>query len=144
MGQQAERAQRMVSIPTELHTKLGLIAAELVSEACSISIAAIYSKRRLREVVQARSIAMHLLHTRADIPMARVGGVFGMRDHTTVLHAVRMVNDSISLNAYGKPYEPTIARIFNRVEPQFLERMRQLEGEAYFEFAKYHQTAGYI
>jgi hypothetical protein len=134
----------MVSIPTELHTKLGRIAAELVSEACSIPVVIIYSKRRLREVVQARSIAMHLLHTRADIPMARVGGVFGMRDHTTVLHAVRMINDSISLNAYGKPYEPTIARIFHRVEPEFLERMRQLEGESFYDYSRYHQTAGYI
>lgn len=130
--------------PSEYQRKLGAIAIELLCEACELAPEELLAKRRHQELVQARAVAMYLLSRKAGIPLTKVGAIFGGKDHSTVIHACRLIDDSIALNGYGRPYEPRIARILSRVEPQFLDRMRAIEGEAYYECPQHHLTAGYI
>jgi chromosomal replication initiator protein len=50
---------------------------------------------RLRGVLRARQIAMYLSRALTGLSLPRIGAAFGGRDHTTVLHACRKVEDDM-------------------------------------------------
>lgn len=54
------------------------------------------SNRRTRQIVRPRQIAMYLSKTMTPRSLPEIGRRFGGRDHTTVLHAVRKVEELIS------------------------------------------------
>ncbi len=53
------------------------------------------SSRRTRNVVLPRQIAMYLAKTMTPRSLPEIGGRFGNRDHTTVLHAVRKIENML-------------------------------------------------
>lgn len=57
------------------------------------------SNRRTRQIVRPRQIAMYLSKTMTPRSLPEIGRRFGGRDHTTVLHAVRKVEELISQDA---------------------------------------------
>ena len=62
--------------------------------------------RRFNDFVQARSIAMWLVRrTRRDLSFPRIGQFFGRRDHTTVLWAVKKINEQWEAGALVLPEE---------------------------------------
>ena len=52
---------------------------------------AIKGKKRSKELVKARHIAMYLLRNELNIPLEEIGQWFSGRDHTSVIHAVRKI-----------------------------------------------------
>lgn len=62
-----------------------------VAEYYKIKIADILSKRRNRSVARPRQIAMALAKELTNHSLPEIGDAFGGRDHTTVLHACRMI-----------------------------------------------------
>lgn len=47
---------------------------------------------RIRHIVAARQTAMYEVRTRRpDLSLPQIGRLFGGRDHTTVLHAIRKI-----------------------------------------------------
>ena len=56
-----------------------------------VSVADLHSARRARVVVRPRQIAMYLARHLTERSMPEIGRQFGGRDHTTVLHAVRKI-----------------------------------------------------
>jgi len=66
---------------------------KLVSEHYQIRVSEIKSKRRTRKLVQPRQLAMYLCRTVAGASLPEVGRVFGGKDHTTVLHSCRQVEE---------------------------------------------------
>ena len=54
------------------------------------------SNRRTRQIVRPRQIAMYLSKTMTPRSLPEIGRRFGGRDHTTVLHAVRKVEELLS------------------------------------------------
>jgi len=65
----------------------------LVAEHFHIKVADIKSKRRTRNLVEPRQLAMYICHNVAGASLPEVGRAFGGKDHTTVLHACRQVAD---------------------------------------------------
>jgi len=63
-----------------------------VAEYYKIKVADILSKRRNRSVARPRQIAMALAKELTNHSLPEIGDSFGGRDHTTVLHACRLVN----------------------------------------------------
>ncbi|MEJ1157009.1 chromosomal replication initiator protein DnaA [Prosthecomicrobium sp. N25] len=61
----------------------------------NVSKADLLSSRRTRTVVRPRQIAMYLSKTLTPRSLPEIGRRFGNRDHTTVLHAVRKIEDMI-------------------------------------------------
>jgi len=61
---------------------------EKVAEYYTLKPSAIKGKRRTKDVVLARHVAMYILRVDLEVPLTEVGRVFGGRDHTTVMHAV--------------------------------------------------------
>lgn len=63
------------------------------AEYYKIKVADLLSKRRNRSVARPRQIAMTLAKELTNHSLPEIGDAFGGRDHTTVLHACRMVNE---------------------------------------------------
>jgi len=55
-----------------------------------------HSKRRARSIVRPRQVAMYLAKNLTNCSYPQIGSRFGDRDHTTVMHAVRKVEDMIA------------------------------------------------
>ncbi len=69
---------------------------KLVASHYNISRADILSSRRTANVVRPRQIAMYLSKTLTLRSLPEIGRRFGGRDHTTVLHAVRKIEELVS------------------------------------------------
>lgn len=62
-----------------------------VADFFNIKVADMYSKRRPANIVRPRQMAMYLAKELTQKSLPEIGELFGGRDHTTVLHAVRKI-----------------------------------------------------
>jgi chromosomal replication initiator protein len=67
----------------------------IVCKQYNVSKADLLSSRRTRTVVRPRQIAMYLAKVLTPRSLPEIGRRFGNRDHTTVLHAVRKIEDMV-------------------------------------------------
>ncbi|WP_299454292.1 chromosomal replication initiator protein DnaA [uncultured Pigmentiphaga sp.] len=65
-----------------------------VADFYKIKVADMYSKRRPANIALPRQIAMYLAKELTQKSLPEIGELFGGRDHTTVLHAVRKIAES--------------------------------------------------
>jgi chromosomal replication initiator protein len=61
----------------------------------SLSTSDLKSKSRSRPLTQARHIAMYLTRECTGLSLVKIGEIFGGRDHTTVLHGIKKVEDEM-------------------------------------------------
>ena len=64
-----------------------------VAEHFNIRIADMHSARRARAVARPRQVAMYLAKQLTSRSLPEIGRKFGGRDHTTVMHAVRKIEE---------------------------------------------------
>ena len=64
-----------------------------VAEHYNIRLSDMHSARRARAVARPRQIAMYLAKQLTTRSLPEIGRKFGGRDHTTVMHAVRKVEE---------------------------------------------------
>ena len=64
-----------------------------VADFYKIKVADMYSKRRPANIAMPRQVAMYLAKELTQKSLPEIGDLFGGRDHTTVLHAVRKIAD---------------------------------------------------
>ncbi len=69
-----------------------------VADFYKIKVADMYSKKRPASIARPRQIAMYLAKDMTKKSLPEIGELFGGRDHTTVLHAVRKIGAERSLN----------------------------------------------
>ena len=62
-----------------------------VADFFNVKIADMYSKKRPANIARPRQIAMYLAKELTQKSLPEIGELFGGRDHTTVLHAVRKI-----------------------------------------------------
>ncbi len=78
-----------------LGASTGQVTVELiqksVAEYYKLKVADMYSKRRPSSIALPRQIAMYLAKEMTQKSLPEIGELFGGRDHTTVLHAVRKI-----------------------------------------------------
>jgi chromosomal replication initiator protein len=65
-----------------------------VADFYSIKVADMYSKKRPANIAKPRQIAMYIAKELTQKSLPEIGELFGGRDHTTVLHAVRRIAES--------------------------------------------------
>jgi chromosomal replication initiator protein len=68
----------------------------LASEHYRINVKDLKSPSRARPYVTARQLAMYLIHKNLGKSLVEIGRAFGNRDHTTVLNALRRIEDQLS------------------------------------------------
>jgi len=83
-----------------LHTRLVTVEfiQKTVAEYYKIKLSDIMSKRRNRSIARPRQIAMALAKELTNHSLPELGEYFGGRDHTTVLHACRKVQELLTTN----------------------------------------------
>jgi chromosomal replication initiator protein len=69
-----------------------------VADFFNIKVADMYSKKRPANIARPRQIAMYLAKELTQKSLPEIGELFGGRDHTTVLHAVRKIAADRSKN----------------------------------------------
>jgi chromosomal replication initiator protein len=67
-----------------------------VADFYSIKVADMYSKKRPANIARPRQIAMFMAKELTQKSLPEIGELFGGRDHTTVLHAVRKIGEERS------------------------------------------------
>ena len=60
---------------------------------------ALSSKRRTKDLTVPRQVAMYLIRDLLDYSLVHIGQLFGDRDHSTVIHSIRKVEDAMSVDA---------------------------------------------
>ena len=70
-----------------------------VADFYKINVADMYSKKRPASIARPRQIAMYLAKEMTQKSLPEIGELFGGRDHTTVLHAVRKISGERQKNS---------------------------------------------
>ncbi|MEM6902601.1 MAG: chromosomal replication initiator protein DnaA, partial [Pseudomonadota bacterium] len=70
-----------------------------VAEHYNIRVADMHSARRARAVARPRQVAMYLAKQLTSRSLPEIGRKFGGRDHTTVMHAVRKIEEICSTDS---------------------------------------------
>jgi len=68
---------------------------ELVARRWRVHPDALVSKQRTRAVTVPRQVAMYLIRETLGMSLSRIGQIFGGRDHSTVIHSIRKVEDQM-------------------------------------------------
>ncbi|MGV8847442.1 chromosomal replication initiator protein DnaA [Tessaracoccus sp.] len=64
----------------------------------SISLEELTGASRVATIAAARQIAMYLCRELTEMSLPKIGAKFGGRDHTTVLHSVRKINEKMGVD----------------------------------------------
>ena len=67
---------------------------EMISTQYGISVTDMKSKKRQKKIVETRQIAMYLLknNDELDLSLTAIGGLFGGKDHSTVISSIRKID----------------------------------------------------
>jgi chromosomal replication initiator protein len=85
-----------------------------VSDYFKIKVSEMHSKRRSRAVARPRQVAMALAKELTNHSLPDIGGAFGGRDHTTVLHACRQIARLRTLDAeLARDYQTLLQQLRN-------------------------------
>ena len=72
--------------------------SQTVCDYFGLELDILHSKTRKREIVQARQIAMYFSKSMTNSSLATIGAKIGKKDHATVLHACKAVNNLLETN----------------------------------------------
>lgn len=83
-----------------------------VADKYALSVAQLKTPSRARNFARPRQIAMYLAKTLTSKSLPEIGRTFGDRDHTTVLYAVRRVEELMELDSSIASQVQSIRRLF--------------------------------
>ena len=69
------------------------LVQKVASESFGVKISDLKSKRRTKAVVLPRQVAMYLCRTLANSSLPEIGHFFGGKDHSTVIHACKVIEE---------------------------------------------------
>ena len=94
-------AERVISKAVHIVEK-ELTVEDIVRSTCEyyhVKDENIYTSSRKRDIVLARQMSMYLAHKHLpNLSLARIGQCIGSKDHSTVLHACRTIEDQLEVN----------------------------------------------
>ncbi|HBG60771.1 MAG TPA: hypothetical protein DDX37_02875 [Candidatus Omnitrophica bacterium] len=72
---------------------------KMVAERFNVTLNELKSNKRNKNIVMPRQIAMYLARQLTQLSLPEIGGAFGGKDHTTVLHSCKKIVKDLELNA---------------------------------------------
>lgn len=72
---------------------------DAVTRYYNVKLSDLQSRRRFKSIVEPRQICMYLARERTRFSLEEIGGFFGGRDHTTVMHSVTVVETRLQAEA---------------------------------------------
>lgn len=82
-----------------LHELTEGVIIDSVSRFFGISVEDLLSKKRTKELVFPRQIAMYMCRTLLDMSFPNIGRAFNGKDHSTVMYAVEQISNHIEVNS---------------------------------------------
>lgn len=73
------------------------VVTDIVCRCLNVNYEDVFNQTRKREIVEARHIAMYLVYTFSELSLKHTGRFFN-RDHSTVLHAKRVIGGFIQMD----------------------------------------------
>ncbi len=86
---------------------------KVVSKYFDMDVTTLQSKTRKRHIVQARQLAMYFAKRLTKASLASIGSQIGSRDHATVLHACKTVNNLSETDRQFKVYVEDLTKKFS-------------------------------
>ncbi len=83
-----------------------------VAEYYNIKLSDLLSKRRSRSITRPRQLAMALTKELTNHSLPEIGEAFNGRDHTTVIHAIKKIEEMM---AADKKFEYEVQDISNKI-----------------------------
>lgn len=103
LGEPQTGEEPTVQIPTII---------EAVADFFGVKMVDMQSKRRQRSVALPRQLCMYLARRNTRFSLEEIGGYFGGRDHTTVMHAVKIVTQRCLTDAeFGQQVQSLESRL---------------------------------
>ncbi len=93
----AKEALKHIAV-NDLHEITAGVIIDDVSRFFNISVEDLMSKKRTRELVFPRQIAMYLCRTLTEMSYPDIGKAFNGKDHTTVMHACEQIAKQVEIN----------------------------------------------
>lgn len=93
-----EEAKGALESLVEEEKNQGITADEIIDKVCSyfdITKNDIIGKKKSKEVVEPRMIAIYLIDEIVAMPLKAIGKIFGGRDHSTIINARDKISDQI-------------------------------------------------
>lgn len=69
-----------------------------VASQWNVTTQALRSPRRTKDLTVPRQVAMYLMRELLNLPLVEVGKLFGGRDHSTVIHSIRRVEQTMEVD----------------------------------------------
>lgn len=91
----AEEALKDMISPDRVREITPEVIISTVAEHFGLRVEDLASTKRNRDVVNPRQIAMYLCRELTTAPLALIGSYMGGRDHTTIMHGIEKVADSL-------------------------------------------------
>lgn len=91
------------------HTQI----VDIVCDHFNISKSDLKSKKRTREIAQARQIAMYLCKQNTNLPYKTIGEIIGGKNHATVVHACKTVSALIETD---KAFKVNVEQIIHKLK----------------------------
>jgi chromosomal replication initiator protein len=86
------------------------LTKKIVSNYFELDVATLQSKTRKRHIVQARQLAMYFAKRMTKASLASIGSQIGKRDHATVLHACKTVDNLTETDKQFRKYVDDITK----------------------------------
>ena len=80
------------------HTVTPSYIVDIVADHFSLTPQEIYSKNRSNKIAYPRQIAMYMCRRYLNMSLVDIGKAIGGKDHTTVMHALKKIEDDIAKN----------------------------------------------
>ena len=104
-------AETFQSMVTNQSKKLGVdVIQKVVAEHFKLRVSDLRSKKRKKTITQPRQIAMYLARFFTNSSYPELGLLFGGKDHTTILHAVKTVEQKRETDPDLKAHLATISQ----------------------------------
>jgi chromosomal replication initiator protein len=109
----AKQALKLTNPSFESNKKIGIdLIQQIVAEYYNIKVQDLSSRKRPENIANARQIAMYITRNLTDYSLVQIGQYFGGKDHTTVMHAIKKIEQNMKADEKFKlSVDELIARI---------------------------------
>ena len=94
----AEEALKDIISPSNNKEVTGEYIIKVVAEHFDVTVDDITSKKRNSEFVEPRQVVMFLCKNMTNNSLASIGKLLNKKDHTTIIHGIRKIEDEIKVN----------------------------------------------
>ena len=86
---------------------------KLVAEEYGVSEEDIIGTSKVKEIIQARQTAMYITRETTNMSLPQIGRAFGGKDHTTVLHNYKKIEEQLEDKEFRRRVDKMLAKLLN-------------------------------